>query len=79
MQEDKAYALKWVCLICGNAYDTEDEARRCSLSHEELKITPKYVIGERMPKYLIVEHVRGNKVIEKAIYVQTSTEEIDER
>jgi len=79
MQETQSYALKWVCLICGNIYDTEEEARQCAESHEELKITPKYVLGDSLPKYLIVERIRGNQTIEKAIYVRAGNEEDDER
>jgi len=63
------YAQKWVCLICGNYYDSEKDAKKCSESHSEIEIEPYYTIGHTLPSRLLVRRKKGEEVIETKIYV----------
>ena len=70
MEKEKGYSQKWVCNICQQPYETENEAKVCYESHEDLKLEPEFVIGDPLPSRIKVSRLRGSTVLAQGIYTK---------
>jgi len=70
LDSDKGYSQKWVCDFCQQPYETEQEAKNCYDSHEDIKLEPEFVLGDPLPTRIKVSRIHGNKVLAQGIYVK---------
>ena len=69
MSEEPRFAQKWVCLVCGQYWDTENEAKLCSEGHIEYQYEPKWMLGdEEFPKFITVIKLENKKPVVSQIY-----------
>jgi hypothetical protein len=67
---EKGYDQMWVCKICLQPYEKEEDAKLCFESHEELKMEPEFVLGDPLPHRVVISRIKGSQIIAHDIYVK---------